>query len=40
LFIDTSTILPREQVTICAAIEATGSACLECPVGGTVLFAR
>jgi len=27
-------------VTICAAIEATGSACLECPVGGTVLFAR
>jgi len=27
-------------VTICAAVEATGAACLECPVGGTLLSAR
>lgn len=36
LFIDTSTILPSEQMSICTAVEAAGAAYLECPVGGTV----
>jgi 3-hydroxyisobutyrate dehydrogenase len=36
LFIELSTILPREQIAIAKAVNAAGADFLECPVGGTV----
>ncbi|MGI9293155.1 MAG: NAD(P)-dependent oxidoreductase [Pseudomonadales bacterium] len=36
LFIELSTILPHEQITLATAAKAAGADFLECPVGGTV----
>jgi 3-hydroxyisobutyrate dehydrogenase len=36
LFVDTSTVLPADEVALAGTVAVTGAAFIECPVGGTV----